>query len=104
MALGEGKVAYGIEGLEYNESMEKVVRAVQRRRTSGDEVYDRVLELARRHIGWILLVVAVVIITVIVQAASSGGQEKLLDPHSKDGHGSGYLLASSNSSIANGAI
>lgn len=90
MALGEGKEACGSGDSEHHENRQRSVERFQRQWASSDEVYDRVRELARRHIGWILLIVAVVVITVIVQAASSGGQEKLLDRHSAESGESGF--------------
>ncbi|KAL9107429.1 MAG: hypothetical protein Q9187_008431 [Circinaria calcarea] len=91
MALGEDKEVYGIEVLEHEESTQESDKTIQRRRTSGDELYDRFREFARKHIGWILLIVSVMIITIIVQAASSKGQEKLLNIQKTKGDGTAYL-------------
>ncbi|MCJ1239645.1 hypothetical protein MMC14_007643 [Varicellaria rhodocarpa] len=67
MALGEGKEAYNPKDTDVVEKTE----SCHRRKCSSDEIYNRAIQLARRHVGWILLGFGILTVTVIVKGVTS---------------------------------
>ena len=69
MAWGEGKETYSPKDMDLVE-IEKT-ESCHRQKCSSDEVYNRAIQLARRHVGWILLGFGILTVTVIVKGVTS---------------------------------
>ena len=86
----EGKEAYNVEGLEHRDDARSSQLSGEKSRRSVDEWYERFRELAKKNVGWVLLVLIIVVITVVIKGVSGDRQMKIPGPEGGNSRGTRY--------------